>query len=30
MSEATREFIKNEGIHIIGYRALKEIMPTAP
>lgn len=30
MSEATREFIKNEGIHVIGYRALKEIMPTAP
>lgn len=27
MSEATREFIKNEGIQVIGYRALKEIMP---
>ena len=30
MSEDTREFIKNEGIHVIGYRALKEIMPPAP
>ena len=29
MSEATRDFIKNEGIQIIGYRALKEIMPQA-
>jgi hypothetical protein len=27
MSEETREFIKNEGIQVIGYRALKEIMP---
>jgi hypothetical protein len=27
MSEATRDFIKNEGIQVIGYRALKEIMP---
>jgi predicted glycoside hydrolase/deacetylase ChbG (UPF0249 family) len=26
-SEATREFIKNEGIQVIGYRALKELMP---
>ena len=30
MSEDTREFIENEGIHVIGYRALKEIMPPAP
>jgi len=29
MSEDTREFIKNEGIQVIGYRALKEIMPSA-
>jgi hypothetical protein len=29
MSEETREFIKNEGIQVIGYRALKEIMPSA-
>ncbi len=29
MSEATRDFIKNEGIQIIGYRALKAIMPQA-
>ena len=28
-SEATREFIKNEGIQVIGYRALKELMPTS-
>ncbi len=27
MSEATREFIRNEGIQVIGYRALKELMP---
>jgi hypothetical protein len=27
MSETTRDFIKNEGIQVIGYRALKEIMP---
>ncbi|MBG0785491.1 MAG: ChbG/HpnK family deacetylase [Anaerolineaceae bacterium] len=26
-SEATRKFIKNEGIQVIGYRALKELMP---
>jgi len=26
-SDATRDFIKNEGIQIIGYRALKELMP---
>ncbi len=26
-SEATRDFIKNEGIQVIGYRALKELMP---
>ena len=26
-NEATREFIKNEGIQVIGYRALKELMP---
>jgi len=29
MSEVTREFITNEGIQVIGYRALKEIMPPA-
>ena len=26
-SKATRDFIKNEGIQVIGYRALKELMP---
>ena len=26
-SEATRDFIKNEGIQVIGYRALKALMP---
>jgi predicted glycoside hydrolase/deacetylase ChbG (UPF0249 family) len=26
-SETTRDFIKNEGIQVIGYRALKELMP---
>jgi hypothetical protein len=26
-SDATRDFIKNEGIQVIGYRALKELMP---
>lgn len=26
-SEATRDFIKDEGIQIIGYQALKELMP---
>jgi len=28
-SEATRKFIKNEGIQVIGYRALKELMPSS-
>ncbi len=28
-SEATREFIKNEGIHVIGYRTLKNLMPAS-
>lgn len=27
-SDATREFIKKEGIQVIGYRALKELMPS--
>ena len=27
-SEATRTFIKNEGIHVIGYRDLKALMPS--
>jgi len=27
MDEKTRQFIKDQGIHIIGYRALKELMP---
>jgi len=29
MSEETRAFIKNEGIQIIGYQALKDLMPAA-
>jgi chitin disaccharide deacetylase len=29
MSEATREFIQNEGIQVIGYQALKDMMPTS-
>jgi chitin disaccharide deacetylase len=28
MSEATREFIRQEGIQVIGYQALKDLMPT--
>jgi chitin disaccharide deacetylase len=28
-SEATREFIRNEGIQIIGYRDLKKLMPAS-
>ena len=28
-SQATRDFIKNEGIQVIGYRALKALMPQA-
>ncbi len=27
-ADATREFIKNEGIQVIGYRALKDLMPS--
>lgn len=29
ISEATREFIRNEGIQVIGYRALKDLMPSS-
>lgn len=29
MSEATRAFIRDEGIQVIGYRALKDLMPTS-
>jgi hypothetical protein len=28
-SEATRDFIRNEGIQVIGYRALTELMPSS-
>jgi len=28
-SDATRDFIKNEGIQVIGYKALKELMPAS-
>lgn len=28
ISPETRDFIKNEGIQVIGYRALKDLMPT--
>jgi hypothetical protein len=28
-SEATREFVRNEGIQVIGYRALTELMPSS-
>ncbi|MBW6467172.1 MAG: polysaccharide deacetylase family protein [Brevefilum sp.] len=29
MSEATREFIRDEGIQVIGYQALKDLMPNS-
>jgi chitin disaccharide deacetylase len=29
MSEATQEFIRDEGIQVIGYQALKDLMPTS-
>jgi len=29
MSAATREFIREEGIQVIGYQALKDLMPTS-
>jgi len=29
-SDATRDFIKDEGIQIIGYQALKDLMPPSP
>jgi hypothetical protein len=27
-SDAMRDYIRNEGIQVIGYRALKELMPS--